>query len=174
MAWWNSTKDLARDLGMGGGKHRYTSYGDLPWAERMALNLGSGMEGAGKKVLGIVGLDDYAPSSFTDAKNKIKTDISQKGYSSGNINLKSFWHGSGPYKFYEDVFKDKNTLDKDLASSLDTGAGISGGGQSNKMGDDLPGRLGLSQSDSSLGKAIAYQEDPALNDQNYNLNNFNF
>jgi hypothetical protein len=171
MAWYNSLKDLGKDLGIGG--HKVSNYGDLPWAERTALSFGSGMESAGKSLLGLVGLGDYAPSSFTDAKNQIKTDISQKGYSSG-VNLDTLWKGSGPYKLYDSVFNDKGELDKSLPSSLEMGGGISGGGESNKFGDDLPGRLGMSTAQNSLGKAIAYQEDPALNDQNYNLNNFNF
>lgn len=157
----------------GGGDSRYKSEGDLPWFERSLLKAGSGLEGIDKKIMGIVGLEDYAPSSITDMRDKIKTDIAQKGYSSG-WNWDTFWRGSTPYKAYDAFFNDKEDLNKSLQSSLETGAGISGGGQSNKMGDDLPGRLGAAQAQNSLGKAIAYQEEPALNDQNYNLNNFNF
>ena len=56
------------------------------------------------------------------------------------------------------------------------GAGVSGGGQQSGggMGDDLPGRLGMQMGGNSLGKALAIQEEPALKDENYNKNNFNF
>lgn len=153
----------------GGGDSKYKSENDLPWFERSLLKAGAGLEGIDKKIMGIVGLEDYAPSSFTDIQDKIKTDISQKGYSSG-WDWNTFWHGSTPYKVYD---QDKEDLDKTLPSSLQTGAGISGGGQNN-MGDDLPNRLGVRQSTSSFGKAIAVEDEPGLNDQNYNLNNFNF
>ncbi len=156
----------------GGGNPKYKSEKDLPWFERSLLKAGAGLEGIDKKIMGIVGLEDYAPSSITDIQDKIKTDISQKGYSSG-WDWNTFWHGSTPYKTYDQFFNDKEELDKSLPSSLDTGAGISGGGQNN-MGDDLPNRLGVGQSASSYGKAIAVEDEPGLNDQNYNLNNFNF
>lgn len=167
----NIGSQIGSVFGMGGSK--YKNENDLPWFERSILKAGAGLEGIDKKILGIVGLEDYAPSSFTDIQDKMKTDISQKGYSSG-WDWNTFWHGSTPYKTYDSVFNDKDNLDKSLPSSLEMGGGISGGGESNKFGDDLPGRLGMSTAQNSLGKAIAYQEDPALNDQNYNLNNFNF
>lgn len=63
----------------GGGDSKYKSENDLPWFERSLLKAGAGLEGIDKKIMGIVGLEDYAPSSFTDIQDKIKTDISQKG-----------------------------------------------------------------------------------------------
>lgn len=173
MSFWDTFKKnpLLPQLG-GGSHHKVTNYNDLPWSERTMLSLGSGVEGGVKSVFGLVGLEDYAPSSLTDAKNQIKTDIAQKGYSSG-IKDNSLWRGTPIYKLYDNFFNDKGNLNKSLPSSLETGAGISGGGQNN-MGDDLPNRLGVGQSSSSFGKAIAVEDEPGLNDQNYNLNNFNF
>lgn len=155
----------------------YTSYDEVPWWERTILNVGSGIEGVGKKIMGVVGLDDYAPSMFTDEKEKMKSDIAQKGSSSG-WDWGTFGKGWGGYKIYDQLVNDHPSLKDSAGSSLEMGAGVSGGGENsgggNNLGDNLSTRLGMQMGGNSLGKALAIQEEPALQDENYNKNNFNF
>lgn len=168
-------KNLFARSGSGPGGN-YRSYDEVPWWERTILNVGSGVESVGKKIMGVVGLDDYAPSMFTDEKNKIKSDIAQKGSSSG-WDWETFGKGSGGYKIYDQLVNDHPSLKDSAGSSLEMGAGVSGGGENsgggNNLGDNLSTRLGM-QMGVSLGKALAIQEEPALQDENYNKNNFNF
>ena len=154
----------------------YKSWDEVPWWERTVMNIGSGVEGVGKKLMGVVGLDDYAPSSFTDEKDKMKSDIAQKGSSSG-WDWGVFGGGSQVGKIYDKFVNDHPDLKDSAGSSLEMGAGVSGGGEQSggsQFGDNLPGRLGMQMGGNSLGKALALEEDPALKDENYNKNNFNF
>lgn len=153
----------------------YKSWDDVPWYERAALNIGSGVESAGKKIAGFVGLDDYAPSMFTDTKNQIKSDISQKGSSEG-WNWETFGKGTGGYKIYDALVNDHPNLSESTGSSLEMGAGVSGGGE-NQMkvyGGGVNTQAAPPTSGTSLGKALAIEPEIALQDENFNYNNFNF
>lgn len=184
-----SAQDIARNIGGGGGilgaykgsqdtsaqnpQSDYKKWGDIPWWERGIINVGSGFEDLQKKLYGVVGAEDYAFSGFTDEKEKMKRDFSLKGGSSG-WDWNTFLGGNQADKVIKGITGDDSGLDDSLPSSLKTGSGISGGGV-NSM-DNLSGRLGLGgqQGGNSLGKALAVEQDPALDDKNFNRNNFSF
>lgn len=157
------------------GPSNYKSWDKVPWYERAVLNVGSGLESVGKKVGGMVGLEDYVSSSFTDTKNKMKSDIDQKGSSEG-WDWETFGKGNGGYKIYDALANDHPNISESTGSSLDMGAGVSGGGE-NQMkvyGGGVNTGQQPPSSGSSLGKALAVEPDVALQDENYNYNNFNF
>ncbi len=101
----------------------YGSWNDVPWYERAILNVGSGLESVGKKIGGFVGLDDYVSSSFTDTKNKIKSDIAQKGSSQG-FDWGTFGKRSSGYKIYDALFNDHPNIDESTGSSFNMGANV--------------------------------------------------
>jgi len=152
----------------------YGSWDDVPWYERAILNVGSGLESVGKKIGGFVGLDDYVSSSFTDTKNKIKSDIAQKGASQG-WDWGAFGKGSSGYKIYDALANDHPNISESTGSSFNMGANVSGSGE-NPMNVHSGGVMQQAAPDSgnSLGKALAVEPDVALEDENFNYNNFNF
>ena len=157
------------------GPSNYKSWDEVPWYERAVLNVGSGLESVGKKVGGMVGLEDYVSSSFTDTKNKMKSDIDQKGSSEG-WDWNTFGKGYGGYKIYDALANDHPNISESTGSSLDMGAGVSGGGE-NQMkvyGGGVNNQAATPESGTSLGKALAVELDVALQDENFNYNNFNF
>jgi len=157
------------------GPSNYKSWDEVPWYERAVLNVGSGLESVGKKLGGFVGLDDYVSSSFTDTKNKMKSDIEQKGSSEG-WDWGTFGKGYGGYKIYDALANDHPNISASTGSSLEMGAGVSGGGE-NPMkvyGGGVNAEQQPPASGTSLGKALAVEPDVALQDENYNYNNFNF
>lgn len=153
----------------------YGSWNDVPWYERAILNVGSGLESVGKKIGGFVGLDDYVSSSFNDTKNKIKSDIAQKGASQG-WDWGAFGKGSSGYKIYDALANDHPNISESTGSSFNMGANVSGGSQ-NQMkvyGGNVNMQQSVPENGNSLGKALAVEPDVALQDENYNYNNFNF
>ena len=153
----------------------YDSWSDVPWYERAILNVGSGLESVGKKIGGFVGLDDYVSSSFTDTKNKMKSDIEQKGSSAG-WDWGAFGKGTSGYKIYDALANDHPNISESTGSSFNMGANVSGGGE-NQMRVSSGGvnnQASSSDGGNSLGKALAVEPDAALEDENYNYNNFNF
>ena len=153
----------------------YGSWDDVPWYERAILNVGSGLESVGKKIGGFVGLDDYVSSSFTDTKNKIKSDIAQKGSSQG-FDWGTFGKGTSGYKIYDTLVNDHPNIDESTGSSFNMGANVSGGGESQMKvyGGNVNTQQSVPENGNSLGKALAVEPDVALQDENYNYNNFNF
>ena len=153
----------------------YGSWDDVPWYERALLNVGSGFESVGKKIGGFVGLDDYVPSSFTDTKNKIKSDINQQGTSQG-WDWGAFGKGSSGYKVYDALVNDHPSIEESTGSSFNMGAQVSGSGESqmNVHGGGVNHQMASSESGNSLGKALAVEPDVALEDENFNNNNFSF
>ena len=153
----------------------YDSWSDVPWYERAILNVGSGLESVGKKIGGFVGLDDYVSSSFTDTKNKMKSDMEQKGSSDG-WDWGAFGKGTSGYKIYDALAHDHPNIAESTGSSFNMGANVSAGGE-NQMrisGGGVNNQASSSDGGSSLGKALAVEPDAALEDENYNYNNFNF
>jgi len=153
----------------------YDSWSDVPWYERAILNVGSGLESVGKKIGGFVGLDDYVSSSFTDTKNKMKSDMEQKGSSDG-WDWGAFGKGTSGYKIYDALANDHPNIAESTGSSFNMGANVSGGGE-NQMkvySGGVNNQASSSDGGNSLGKALAVEPDAALEDENYNYNNFNF
>jgi hypothetical protein len=153
----------------------YKSWSDLPWYERAILNAGSAIEGGFEKIGGMIGLEDYMPSQFSDVKSHIKTDIAQKGTSEG-WDWESFGKGIPAYKIYDALVNEHDALDKYAGSSMQTGGGISGQGEQMKIhGGGVKGMGGSPlEGGESLGRRLAIQEEPALEEDNYNYNNFSF
>lgn len=164
---WNTGKDLV------GAGHGYDKWDDVPWLERTLMNVGSGVEGVGKKLGGMVGLEDYMPSNFTDEKNRMKMQLEQQGHT-GGWDWGTFGKGIPAYKIGDALFGDHPNLDENTGSSLEMGSGVTGGGEDAMKvhGGGMSG--GTPSMGQSLGRELAIEEEPALADENHNENNFSF
>ena len=68
----------------------------------------------------------------------------------------------------------KHDAEDDYGTSFNTGGSITGGSGGKSPQGQAGGAMGEPTSGSSLGRALAVEQEPALEGQNYNNNNFNF
>ena len=153
----------------------YQKWDELPWYQRAGMSIVSGMERLQKAALGMVGMEDAAQSSFTNERNRMKMQLKQQGSTDG-LSLGGLWEGSQVYKLGDALFGDENKkLSETTGTSLQSGGGVTGGGEDMlKISGGSPSRMGASQGEESLGRALAVEEEPALEQDNYNYNNFSF
>lgn len=148
----------------------YKSYSEIPWYQRAILKVMSTGEQIGKKAAGIVGLEDYTPEEFSNVKSKIETELAQKGSTEG-WDWREWWKGTLPHKLYDTAFgPGESDIEKYGETSMPTGGAITGA-----TGGMPQGGVGQPiESGESLGRRLAVQEEPALEENNFNYNNFSF
>jgi hypothetical protein len=81
---------------------RYTCWDEVPWWEKTCLNTGVGLEWPGLKLTGLVGLDKYYPSMFTDTKRKLQTELKETCASEG-WDWATFGNGIGEVKVFKAI-----------------------------------------------------------------------